>query len=88
MILRKVRLALLEYKEEFTEVPNFAQKLRAMCTNHFQNKRAVARRPPAEQASINRRHRRRSRKEKVSDIIDEKYFYELQKIYNIVNTPN
>ncbi|KAI7854625.1 hypothetical protein BDC45DRAFT_119776 [Circinella umbellata] len=64
VILHKMRLALLGYREEFPEVPDFAQRLRRMCTDHFRNKQAIFRRDPAVQATINSRHRRRSRKDK------------------------
>ena len=84
VILHKMRIALLGYREEFAEVPNFAQRLRRMCTDHFRNKQAIFRRDPAVQANINCRHRRRSRKEKVSIII----FFDWKELNSIVNTSN
>ncbi|KAI7846637.1 hypothetical protein BDC45DRAFT_528775 [Circinella umbellata] len=59
-----MRLALLGYKEEFADVPGFAQRLRKMCKDHYYNKRALSSRDPTKQDTINRRNRRRNRKEK------------------------
>ena len=69
VILGKIRIALLGYKEDFPEVPYFAERLWIMCINHFRNKRNIDRREPAAQAIVSRRNRRRSRKQKVSTII-------------------
>ncbi|KAI7846651.1 hypothetical protein BDC45DRAFT_576895 [Circinella umbellata] len=64
VIQSRMCLVLLEYKEEFVDVPVFAQRLRRMCKDHFYNKRALSCRDPAKQDRINRRNRRRNRKEK------------------------
>lgn len=75
VILGKIRIALLGYKEDFPEVPYFAERLRKMCINHFRNKRNIDRREPAAQAIVSRRNRRRSRKQKVSTIINQNMFF-------------
>ncbi|KAG2205584.1 hypothetical protein INT45_002786 [Circinella minor] len=61
VIQSRMRLALLGYREEFGDVPGFAQRLRRMCRDHYYNKRALSRRDPTKQDDINRRNRRRNR---------------------------
>ncbi|KAI7847262.1 hypothetical protein BDC45DRAFT_542088 [Circinella umbellata] len=57
VIQSRMCLVLLGYKEEFVDVPVFAQRLRRMCKDHFYNKRALSYHDPAKQDRINRRNR-------------------------------
>ncbi|KAI7846606.1 hypothetical protein BDC45DRAFT_542730 [Circinella umbellata] len=57
VIQSRMCLVLLGYKEEFVDVPVFAQRLRRMCKDNFYNKRALSYHDPAKQDRINRRNR-------------------------------
>ena len=67
-----MRCALQEHEVSFPEVPEFARRVRRMCKDHFRNKRGHFRHDPTKQADINRRNRRRNRKQKVSVIVMKK----------------
>ncbi|KAG2211407.1 hypothetical protein INT45_006024 [Circinella minor] len=57
VIQSRMRLALLRYREEFGDVPGFAQRLRRMCKDYYYNKRALSCRDPTKQDNINRHNR-------------------------------